>query len=294
MEKLTLKAPAKINFYLNILGRRRDGYHQIESIAQSVSIYDTLHFEKIKRGIKVICDHPSLACSRDNLVYKAARFFFTLTNITPGVKITIQKEIPVGAGLGGGSSDAATTLLGLNLLWGTRIPLSNLVNFSSQLGTDVPFCLRKGTALLRGKGDEVHPLPSIKDGWVVLVYPNIPISTSWAYSRISHRLTYKRLNGKLSIANLKKRIESRGVQGIKDLLYNKLEEVVFEEFPLVAEVKKKLGKKGAKNILMSGSGSTIFALVKNVEEGEKLATCIQGSEKVYLAQPVEDKLSKEE
>ncbi|MBE0478089.1 4-(cytidine 5'-diphospho)-2-C-methyl-D-erythritol kinase [Candidatus Aerophobetes bacterium] len=290
MKSLTLRAPAKINLYLDVLGKLKDNYHEIESIVQSVSVYDILYFEKIKQGIKVICDCPSLTCREDNLVYKAAKLFFSLTGLTPGVKITVKKEIPVGAGLGGGSSDAATTLLGLNILFATGIPLSDLINYSSRLGMDVPFCLLKGTALLKGKGDEVHPLPPIKKGWIVLVYPDIPISTSWVYSRISGRLTDNKLDGKLNINDLKRRIKSNGLLGMKDLLYNKLEEVVIEEFPLIKEIKEKFNKRGAKGVLMSGSGSTVFGLVEDAKNAQIMATWMQVSGKVYLAQPTEEKV----
>jgi len=294
MQSVSLKAPAKINLYLNVLGKRKDGYHEIESIAQSINVYDILRFEKIKRGIQVVWDHPFLPFNKNNLVYRAAELFFDITGINPGVKITVQKEIPVGAGLGGGSSDAATTLLGLNLLFEARIPSSRLVSFSSQLGTDVPFCLIRGTALLRGKGDEVIPLPSIREGFFVLVYPNIPISTFWVYSLLSQRLTCENSNGKLNTADLEKRIKSKGMWGIKDLLYNKLEEVVIEEFPLIAKIKEKFKEKGVESVLMSGSGSTVFGVVESKREARELITCMQGSGKVYLAQPIERKLFKED
>lgn len=285
---MIVKAPAKINFYLDVLYRREDGYHQIESVVQSISIYDTLHFEKIKEGIQVIC-HPCFSFKEDNLVYRAAQLFFKLTSLNPAVKITLNKKIPVGGGLGGGSSDAAATLLGLNHLFNTNISQEELENLSCCLGTDVPFFIRKGTALLRGKGEKVYPLPLIKEGWIVLVYPDIPISTSWAYSRISCRLTQRALSAKLNRDDLKRRILSRQLLGMEDLLYNKLEEVVIREFPLIGEIKEKLKKGGARGALMSGSGSTVFALVEGKKEAEKLVGYLQYKGKVYLAKPTDDK-----
>ena len=293
MKSLTLKAPAKINLYLDILGRRKDNYHQIESVIQSISLYDTLHFEKIKREIEIICDHPFISNKENNLIYKAAQLFFNLTNLAPGVKITVQKKIPIGAGLGGGSSDAATTLLGLNLFFKTKIPLFDLMKCSSQIGADVPFCLRKGTALIRGIGNEVYPLPSLEEGWIVLVYPDIHISTAWVYERISRKLTNKNLKTKLNIPDLIKRTKSKKLHAMGDLLYNKLEEVVIKEFPLITTIKEKFRKNGAKNILMSGSGSTLFTLVENAKDANKMADYMRSSGKVYLAQPVNDKVSKE-
>ncbi len=289
MQKLTLKAPAKINLYLNVLGKRKDGYHEIESVAQTISVYDILHFEKIKRGIQVICDHPLLPSGENNLVYKAARLFFNLTNLTSGVKISVEKKIPLEAGLGGGSTDAASTLLGLNLLFDTNIPLSHLVDISSQLGTDVPFCLIRGTALLRGRGDKVYPLPPIKEGWIVLVYPKISISTSWVYSQISPRLTPKSSHNKLTIDELKKKMVSGKLIEIKNLLYNKLEEVVIDKFPILESIKQEMKKGGAKGVLMSGSGSTIFGIVEDVETGKKIANQLREKGKTFLAQPTENK-----
>ncbi len=293
MKSLTLKAPAKINLYLDILGRRKDNYHQIESVIQSISLYDTLHFDKIKREIEIICDHPFISNKENNLIYKAAQLFFNLTNLAPGVKITVQKKIPIGAGLGGGSSDAATTLLGLNLFFKTKIPLFDFMKCSSQIGADVPFCLRKGTALIRGIGNEVYPLPSLEEGWIVLVYPDIHISTAWVYERISRKLTNKNLKTKLNIPDLIKRTKSKKLHAMGDLLYNKLEEVVIKEFPLIKTIKEKFRKNGAKNILMSGSGSTLFTLVENAKDANKMADYMRSSGKVYLAQPVNDKVSKE-
>ena len=294
MKTLTLKAPAKINLYLDVLCKRKDNYHQIESVVQSINVYDTLHFEKINKGIRVICHHPCVYSNEHNLVYKTAELFFNLTHLPPGVKVTVQKEIPVGAGLGGGSTDAAATLLGLNILFETEIPLSELMKWSTRIGTDIPFCIRRGTALLKGKGDEVHPLPSIKEGWIVLVYPNISISTSWAYAHISRRLTNERPGATLSITDLRKRIQSKQLQGLGDLFYNKLEEVVIEEFPLIGEIKEKFKKRGAQSVVMSGSGSTVFALAENERDARKLAHYMQSSGKVYLAQPMNDNVSKED
>lgn len=290
MKSLNLKAPAKINFYLNVLGKRKDNYHEIESIVQSIGVYDILRFEKIKKGISVVCSNFHLPGEKDNLVYKAAELFFDFTGLPPGIKITLQKKIPMGAGLGGGSTDAATTLLALNMLFDAKIPLPTLVNLSSQLGTDVPFCLIRGTALLRGKGEKVYSLPSIKEGWLVLVYPNIHVSTSWAYSQVRDRLTERKLNNKLSLKDLIKRIKSKQIQGVKELLYNKLEEVVIEKFPLIGEIKKEFKKRGIADVLMSGSGSTVFAVVESEKDAKRLASFMQGKGKVYLTQPTEEKV----
>lgn len=287
MRKLKLKAAAKINLYLDVLFKRDDGYHQIESVVQSVSLYDVLCFEKIKRGIQIISSPPDIIKREDNLIYRAAQFFFQLTNLDPGIKITLKKNIPIAAGLGGGSTDAAATLVGLNYLFATRISISQLMSYSLKLGTDIPFCIRGGTAILRGKGDEVHPLPSIKEGCIVLIYPGIPVSTSWAYSQVNSRLTDKNLDAKLDVDLLKKRIISGQLLGIQDLLYNKLEEVVIERFPLIGKIKNYIKRMGVRGVLMSGSGSTVFALVEDEKNGKTLARKLNGKGEIFIVKPTE-------
>lgn len=286
MKKLTLKAPAKVNIYLNVLGKRQDGYHKIESIAQTISLCDILHFQRAESGINISCDSSSVPNGRDNLVHRAAKLFFNLTGIKKGVSITIEKNIPLGAGLGGGSTDAATTLVGLNMLFETDISVVRLMDLSSTLGTDVPFCIKTGTALLTGKGEKVYPLPPIREGWLLLVYPNIHISTPWVYSRVSSGLTLGKQNGKLSITEIKKKIKDEGLQGVKHLLYNKLEEVVINNFSSVASIKRKLKTQGINSILMSGSGSTVFAVVESKWKAQQLAIYMQDDGKVYIAQPI--------
>ncbi|HHF98872.1 MAG TPA: 4-(cytidine 5'-diphospho)-2-C-methyl-D-erythritol kinase [Candidatus Aerophobetes bacterium] len=290
MKTITLKAPAKINLYLDVLGKREDGYHEIESIAQSITFYDILSFEKIKKGIEIVCPNLDISEEKENLVYKAVKLFFDFTGISPGVRVILKKKIPLGAGLGGGSSDAATTLLALNELFDAKISLSSLLAISSKIGTDVPFCVMRGTALLKGKGEKIYPLPSLKEGWVVLVYPNIKISTSWAYSQIGQNFQKGKIKeSRLKIENLKKGIEKEQLKGIREILYNRLEEVVIEEYPLIGEIKKELIKRGAKGALMSGSGSTVFALSESKKEAEKLKKHLQGKGTIYIAQPTDGK-----
>lgn len=285
MQELTLKAPAKINLYLNVLSKREDGYHEIESLAQSINICDIMHFEKIRRGIQIQSDHPRLPPEGNNLIYRAAQLFFELTGLNSGIKITLQKQIPVGGGLGGGSSNAATTLLGLNRLFETNLCLSDLMTYSEKLGTDIPFCLIGGTALLKGKGERVYPLPSIKEGWLVVVYPGIPVSTSWVYSQLNSRLTLGGSRVKLNIEKVKKKLANGRLLEIKDLLYNKLEEVTIERFPVLGSIKEEMRKKGAAGVLMSGSGSTVFGLVENMKEGKKLVSELKEKGVTFLTQP---------
>ena len=284
--KLTLWTAAKINLYLDIVGKRNDGYHEIESVMQSVTLYDRLVLKPFKEGIKILSDEPGIPLGRENLCYKAAELFLKKTKIKQGLQIEIHKTIPRKAGLGGGSADAAATLWGMNKLFGVRVPLIILSKWASLLGADVPFCLRGGTSLVRGKGEILIPLPSLKDGWLVLLDPGIPVSTSWVYEKIRGELTKKKLSAKL-LANL---VEKEGLLGISKFLYNRLEEVVLERFPVMKAVKKEMMQARAKGTLMTGSGSIIFGMVENKKEGESLRSKLQGRGKVYLVQPTDENL----
>ena len=284
--KLTLWTAAKINLYLDIVGKRNDGYHEIESVMQSVTLYDRLVLKPFKEGIKILSDEPGIPLGRENLCYKAAELFLKKTKIKQGLQIEIHKTIPRKAGLGGGSADAAATLWGMNKLFGVRVPLIILSKWASLLGADVPFCLRGGTSLVRGKGEILIPLPSLKDGWLVLLDPGIPVSTSWVYEKIRGELTKKKLSAKL-LATL---VEKEGLLGISKFLYNRLEGVVLERFPVIKAVKKEMMQARAKGTLMTGSGSIIFGMVENKKEGESLRSKLQGRGKVYLVQPTDENL----
>ena len=285
-KKLTLWTAAKINLYLDVVGKRSDGYHEIESVMQSITLYDRLVLKPFKQGIKILSDEPGIPLGRENLCYKAAELFLKKTKIPQGLQIEIHKTIPRKAGLGGGSADAAATLWGMNKLFGMGVPLISLSKWASLLGADVPFCLRGGTSLVRGKGEILIPLPSLKDGWLVLLDPGIPVSTSWVYKKIRGELTKKKLSAKL----LARLVKKEGLPGISKFLYNRLEGVVLERFPAVKAVKKEMMQAGAKGTLMTGSGSVIFGMVETRKEGESLRSKLQRRGKVYLVQPTDKSL----
>ena len=284
--QLTVKAAAKVNLYLDILGKRNDDYHEIESIMQSVTLYDRLVFRSLKQEIIIWSDNPKIPSGKGNLCYQAAELFFKKAKIKKGVRIEIYKSIPERSGLGGGSVDAAATLWGMNKLFETEIPLLDLSKLAKLLGADVPFCLTGGTSLVRGKGENLIPLPPIRDGWLVLLDPGIPISTFWVYQKIRVRLTEKRLNAKL-LTNL---IKKQGLLGISLSLYNKLEEVVLKKFPLIKVIKEEMIKAGARGAIMTGSGSVIFAVVERKEEAEKIFNKLKKRGSVYLVQPTDKNL----
>ena len=293
MKGLTVRAPAKLNFHLDVLGKREDNYHQIQSVVQTITLCDTLHFEqKQSPGIRVICEHPDVPPDENNLVYQAAHAFVQLVGLHIGIEITLKKHIPVTAGLGGGSADAAATLLALNHLFQTGIPFSTLLHYGSKLGADVPFCLIRGTALVKGKGDLVYPLPPLKQGWFVLVFPRIAVSSSWAYQHLRYHQYQQGSPYRLRLSQLRNAIQARQVQAIGELMYNRLEEVVTTRFPLIQAVKQEFMRNGARRVLMSGSGSTVFAVLDRHEQARILAERMRSSGQVYVARPTVDGVSR--
>jgi 4-diphosphocytidyl-2-C-methyl-D-erythritol kinase len=242
-------APAKINLSLKILGRRDDGFHEIETLITRISLSDELKIEKQARGIDFRCDDPSVPIGDENLVVRAAKAFFDQTKQTGGVAIELQKKIPHGAGLGGGSSDAAATLLALNQIFETKLSDEELVKLGSAIGSDVPFFILGSAATCKGRGEIVTPAKLKAQFSILLLKPDFGVSTSWAYSRWQ---------------------ESRAIPNVSyatqefagQIFVNDLERPVFDKFVFLAQVKMWLLKQPEVGVaLMSGSGSTMFAVI---------------------------------
>lgn len=267
---LTLFSPAKINLCLHVLGKRPDGYHDLAMLMQSLDFGDTLEIELTDQPgeIIVLCTGVDLPAGQENIAAKAARRMLTLSGKAVGVRLVIDKKIPVAAGLGGGSSNAAATLMGLNKLLDLRLSKKELMAEGVKLGADVPFFIFGNKAWATGIGDQLkslHPLPA---SWYVLVNPGIAISTAWAYQNLG--LTATPILTKLP----------RFLATIDDLvaiLANDLEQVTIKRHPLLAEIKERLIRLGAKGSLMSGSGSTIFGLFANREEAVTAAEALRRS-----------------
>ena len=245
-------APAKINLSLRILNRRNDGFHEIETLIAPVSLHDEIKIDKIDagKGVKFRCDDPSVSSGEDNLVVRAANRFFVATKLTPAVSIDLKKKIPHGAGLGGGSSDAAATLLALNRLFETNLARDELTKLGSEIGSDVPCFIFESAATCRGRGELVRPVQLPEQLPILLLKPDFVLATAWAYSRWH---------------------DSRKIPGVThaaqefagQTLVNDLERPVFEKFVFLAQLKMWLLKQpevGA--ALMSGSGSTVFAVMR--------------------------------
>jgi 4-diphosphocytidyl-2-C-methyl-D-erythritol kinase len=258
---MQLRAPAKVNLSFRIQHRRPDGFHEIETLMTPISLCDQLTIERNdeKPRIRFSCDDALLSTSSDNLVLRAAELFFKHTKRKAAVEIVLKKKIPHGAGLGGGSSDAATTLVGLNRLFETNLAREKLVDLAAQIGSDIPFFVYESAALCRGRGEIVAPMKLAQELSILLIKPGFSVSTSWAYSRWQD----SRELPKISYAPQ----DFAGVQFVNDL-----ERPVFEKFVFLAEIKTWLRRQpevGA--ALLSGSGSTVFAVLKNAADADALA-----------------------
>lgn len=258
---LFLNAPAKVNWFLSVLGKREDGYHNISSLMQCINIYDNLTFEQADT-IEVVSDLDIPL--GDNLVYKAASLLKQYTSYKKGAKIALHKNIPVSAGLGGGSSDAAYTLSGLNRIWGLGLSNRELSTIGAEIGSDVPFFLNSSFAFVEGKGEKITPLKLNNPAIVLLlVKPSISVSTAWAYAYFDKlnigELTKKTVDIKLFC----QAFLNRDLASLRATLNNDLEKVVIERYPVVGEIKEKLLKNGAIISLMTGSGPTVFGVFES-------------------------------
>ncbi len=267
-KSLSLKAPAKINLFLKILNRRSDGYHEIESLMQKIALFDMLHLSRKGEGIFLSCPGSKVPEDRENLVYRAADAFFSATRIAPGVHIVLEKNIPVAAGLGGGSSDAAAVLVGLNKLLAADLETECLMDIGLKLGADVPFFLEDcSLALATGIGECLQKVDPIREYWILLVNPGFAVSTKWVYEKFpltSYSNPYILARGQLMDG------ESHTISpGLFEELGNDLEAVTVKRYPEIGNIKNELKKAGAIAALMSGSGPTVFGLFSGKEEAQR-------------------------
>ncbi len=267
-------APAKINLFLEVEGKRKDGYHNITTLFLKIAFYDKLFFKKRDKGIKVFCEHSLLpADPQENLVYRAASLMRKRLTKDKGIEICLKKNIPVGAGLGGGSSDAAATLLALNDIWGLRFSEKELCAMGKKLGADVPLFLIPDSAVLaKGIGDRLKPFKVREKYWIVIINPGIFVSTRDIYEALPGNLTKTGFDVKLLIHAL----QVADLETIGNTLFNRLETVVFKKHKILAKIKKKLSALGVRAVLMSGSGSVIFGVLRNREEAIRIKRGLQG------------------
>ena len=270
---LEKQSPCKVNLLLNILGKRADGFHELETVLYPLRVFDRLTFTRVARGVKLRCNAPGLPTDARNLVHRAATAFLKAARVREGVRLELQKEIPLAAGLGGGSGNAATTLLGLNELFGSPLSQEQLQGIAAALGSDVPFFLQERPALATGRGEHIQPLgafPALSGAAFLLIHPGFGVPTAWAYQRLARFPAA--LNGRPGRAQrLISLLQGSDVRAAGAEFYNSLEPPVLEKYPLLALFEEFLRDNGAAAALMSGSGSTTFAVVCGLDAASALA-----------------------
>lgn len=265
VRRLVLQTSAKVNLALEVLGKRQDGYHELVTLLQAVDLSDRLVLEE-SETLTLTADDPALPTGEGNLVVRGARLLQEAAKVSRGVRVTLRKRIPVAAGLGGGSSDAAATLWGLNRLWGLRWPAARLAELAAELGMDVPFFLHGGRVLATGRGEILKPLPSTPGLALVLVNPNFPLSTREVYERVPADLAGDGSRAKALVAALATRNASR----VAASLYNSLEAVVEPAYPAIARIKSALLAAGALGAVMSGSGPSVVGVARSLDHAKQI------------------------
>jgi 4-diphosphocytidyl-2-C-methyl-D-erythritol kinase len=269
---LQRKSPCKVNLLLNILGRRADGFHELETVMQPVNFCDELSFERGGKGIQLLCSDKRLPVNSKNLVYRAAENFLSAAKIKDGVKIHLEKKIPLAAGLGGGSGDAATTLLALNELFGQPLATEKLSEIATALGSDIPFFLQNKPALAVGRGEKIEPFedfPALRGKAFLLIHPGFGISTPWAYQNLA-RFPAALGGQKGRAQKLISLLQTGDLKMASVEFYNSLEAPALEKFPILVLFQEFLRANGALAALMSGSGSTTFSICENRSSAESL------------------------
>ena len=288
LDTLILKSPAKINLFLEVLRKRKDGYHEIRSLMQAVDLCDEIILLKQKEGVVIRTDDPECPADETNLAFKAAQLILEETKIKDGVSIHIKKIIPIVAGLGGGSSNAATTLKGINQLFGLKLSDEKLGYLASQIGSDVPFFLSSGQALVRGRGEIIEPITIYRDYWLVLARPEVKVSSQWAYQNL-----------KINLTNIKNEVNLKFLENPNVFFEaltnfkNDLEEVVSVKYPIIRKIKDILENSGAVKSSMSGSGPTVYGVFERKPKAEEVARKLRLGDwspasggQVFVTQPI--------
>ncbi|MCL4514235.1 MAG: 4-(cytidine 5'-diphospho)-2-C-methyl-D-erythritol kinase [Firmicutes bacterium] len=270
---IKVRAYAKVNLTLDVLGKRPDGYHELESIMQSIGLYDTLEFKNASSGVQIHCSHPEVPADESNLVYKAARALQERFGLAGGAEIRLEKAIPVAAGLAGGSADAAGALVGLNALWGLHLSQRELGEVAAGLGSDVNFCLTGGTALAQGRGERITVLPAAPNFWLVLLKPRFGVSTAEVYRGLDLKAVEPLRPDTVAMLNA---CVVNDFDAMAAGLRNVLESVTCRLHPELNELKEALLRAGASGALISGSGPTVFGVVPDEEGAGEVAAALMG------------------
>lgn len=264
MRAITLKAFAKINLFLDILNKRPDGYHNIVTMFQRIALYDTIKVKKSSKGISLSCNSSDIPSGKNNIVYKAAKIMKAEFGIKSGLDISLRKRIPAAAGLGGGSSDAAAVIKAINLIFNLNLSARKLTTIAADIGADVPFFLTdESCAIGRGIGERLKVVSKVLNSYVLLVLPKLKISTKSIYAKVTLPLTKAHSNVNIISRSLK---FGKSCNLLGSLLFNRLEEVVFLSYPVVAEIKAIVSSTEPSGVLLSGSGPAVFGLFASRKE----------------------------
>lgn len=292
MRTISLKAYAKINLGLDVLGTLENGYHEVKMVMQSISIFDKVNMTRNDSGkITMKTNLSFLPTGPDNLVYKAAKLIKDTYGIEDGIDIDLYKFIPVAAGMAGGSTDAAAVLKGMNILFNLKLSEDELKKLGVKLGADIPYCIMGGTALAEGIGEVLTRLPDCPMCYIVVAKPYISVSTKFVYDNLVLDENTVHPNTELII----KSITDNNIEGVANELCNVLETVTVKEYPVISDIKKVMIEKGALNSLMSGSGPTVFGIFTDKEKAEECNDYLRQSKlvkSVYVATPVDANVCK--
>ena len=282
---MRLQAFAKINLGLDVLGKREDGYHEVRMIMQTIRMYDQLDMRKsVEPGIHLTTNKKYIPVDENNLVWRAAKLMMDTCGIMEGVSIHLHKVIPVAAGMAGGSSDAAATLVGMNRLFHCGLSKEKLMELGVQIGADVPYCVLRGTALAEGIGEKLTVLPPMPDCWILIGKPGISVSTKYVYTTLDLNTDTVHPD----IDGMKKALEDGNLYGITERMGNVLQDVTIPAYPEVERIKEQMKTLGAVNAMMSGSGHTVFGIFDNEEKAQKACQKLRESgscQQVFLTVP---------
>lgn len=282
-DTIELKALAKINLGLDVTGTRENGYHDVRMVMQTIYLYDNVTIQKkAEPGIDVKTNLKYLPINEENIAYKAAKLLIDEFGIEEGVEITLDKHIPVAAGLAGGSSNAAAVLVGMNQMFDLKLSYKELMERGVTLGADVPYCIMRGTVLAEGIGEILSPLPPLPKCYVLIAKPGINVSTKVVYEKLDSKPIEKHPDIDAIIEGL----ENQDIKKIAASMGNVLEAVTIEDYPIIEDIKTAMKKEGALNAMMSGSGPTVFGIFENKQMALRAKEALKASgiaKQVYVA-----------
>lgn len=279
MDSIELRAYGKINLSLDIIGKRDNGYHEVEMIMQQITLFDTIKITKKNLGITVKSDCDYIPDNHKNITYKIANDIFEIFNINTGIHIDIVKRIPVAAGLAGGSADAAAIIIGLNKIFNLKMSKDRMKEIAVKHGADIPFCIEGGAVIARGIGEELEVIKGLNNVWMVLCKPPISVSTQSVY----HKLDINNIKNHPNTTLLLESLEKEEIKVVAREMYNVLEEITELMYPIINRIEKKMREYGAIGSMMSGSGPTVFGIFKNFKSAEAAFKNLKRNNKqVYL------------